>query len=67
MITHAPAPDARVASRAAHEHATARRRDAHCAECGYGVAIFREPLRCPMCGGTHWLNDLPVVRRSGRP
>jgi hypothetical protein len=67
MIAHAPAPDARAASRAAHTDGPARRRDAHCTECGYGVAIFREPLRCPMCGGTLWVNDLPVVVRSSRP
>lgn len=67
MIAHAPAPDARAASRAAHRDGPARRRDAHCAECGYGAAIFREPLRCPMCGGTQWVNDLPVALRTGRP
>ncbi|HEX6700373.1 MAG TPA: hypothetical protein VF101_06535 [Gaiellaceae bacterium] len=26
----------------------------HCAECGYGVAIFRVLPRCPMCGGETW-------------
>jgi len=67
MIANAPAPDARAASRAAHNDRPTRRRDVHCAECSYGVAIFREPLRCPMCGGVQWVNDLPAVVRSGRP
>jgi rubredoxin len=26
----------------------------HCAECGYGVTVYRELPRCPMCGGTTW-------------
>jgi rubrerythrin len=26
----------------------------HCAECGYGVAVYRELPRCPMCGGESW-------------
>lgn len=25
-----------------------------CAECGYGVAVFRTLPRCPMCGGETW-------------
>jgi rubrerythrin len=26
----------------------------HCAECGYGVAVYRTLPRCPMCGGEAW-------------
>jgi lipopolysaccharide biosynthesis regulator YciM len=26
----------------------------HCAECGYGVTVYRELPRCPMCGGNEW-------------
>jgi rubrerythrin len=26
----------------------------HCAECGYGVAVWNELPRCPMCGGESW-------------
>ncbi|MHB8643998.1 MAG: hypothetical protein ACYDA3_14055 [Gaiellaceae bacterium] len=26
----------------------------HCSECGYGVTIYRELPRCPMCGGESW-------------
>lgn len=26
----------------------------HCADCGYGVAVYRELPVCPMCGGTSW-------------
>jgi hypothetical protein len=26
----------------------------HCAECGYGVAVYRELPPCPQCGGTSW-------------
>jgi rubrerythrin len=26
----------------------------HCAECGYGVAIYRELPICPMCGNETW-------------
>ena len=26
----------------------------HCAECGYGVTVYRELPRCPMCGGESW-------------
>jgi len=25
-----------------------------CSACGYGVAVFRELPRCPMCAGTTW-------------
>lgn len=26
----------------------------HCAECGYGVTVYRALPACPMCGGTSW-------------
>ena len=26
----------------------------HCADCGYGVTVYRELPRCPMCGGREW-------------
>lgn len=26
----------------------------HCAECGYGVTVYRVLPLCPMCGGTEW-------------
>ena len=26
----------------------------HCAECGYGVTVYRVLPVCPMCGGTQW-------------
>jgi hypothetical protein len=26
----------------------------HCAECAYGVTVFRELPRCPMCGCEAW-------------
>jgi rubrerythrin len=26
----------------------------HCAECGYGVTVYRALPQCPMCGGTSW-------------
>ena len=26
----------------------------HCAECAYGVTVYRELPLCPMCGGTVW-------------
>jgi rubrerythrin len=26
----------------------------HCTECGYGVTVFRELPRCPMCGCESW-------------
>jgi hypothetical protein len=26
----------------------------HCAECGYGVIVFKELPRCPMCGNASW-------------
>jgi rubrerythrin len=26
----------------------------HCAECGYGVTVYRALPVCPMCGGAQW-------------
>lgn len=26
----------------------------HCAECGYGVTVYRTLPICPMCGGNQW-------------
>lgn len=26
----------------------------HCADCGYGVTVFRELPVCPMCGSSTW-------------
>jgi rubrerythrin len=26
----------------------------HCAECGYGVTVWRTLPRCPMCGNDSW-------------
>jgi hypothetical protein len=26
----------------------------HCAECGYGVTVYRALPVCPMCGGDQW-------------
>ena len=26
----------------------------HCAECGYGVTVYRTLPVCPMCGGEQW-------------
>lgn len=26
----------------------------HCSECGYGVTVYRELPRCPMCSGENW-------------
>ena len=26
----------------------------HCAECGYGVTVYRALPVCPMCGGSQW-------------
>lgn len=28
--------------------------DYRCGECGYGVTVYRELLRCPMCAATAW-------------
>jgi hypothetical protein len=40
-----------VAFRRAGEEASGEFR---CADCGYGVAVFRGLPPCPMCGGTIW-------------
>ena len=26
----------------------------HCADCGYGVTVYRTLPTCPMCGCEHW-------------
>jgi rubrerythrin len=26
----------------------------HCSECGYGVTVYRELPRCPMCSNEQW-------------
>ena len=26
----------------------------HCAECGYGITVYRELPCCPMCAGERW-------------
>jgi hypothetical protein len=26
----------------------------HCAECGYGITVYRVLPICPMCGGSQW-------------
>ena len=26
----------------------------HCSACGYGVTVYRELPRCPMCSGASW-------------
>ena len=26
----------------------------HCSSCGYGVTVYRELPRCPMCAGSEW-------------
>jgi rubredoxin len=26
----------------------------HCADCGYGVTVYRQLPICPMCSGTVW-------------
>ena len=39
----------------------------HCAECGYGVTVFRELPVCPMCGGSTWEQSTwsPFSRAAG--
>ena len=39
----------------------------HCADCGYGVAVYRELPRCPMCGGESWEQTAwsPFARADG--
>jgi hypothetical protein len=41
----------------------------HCAECGYGVTVFRELPVCPMCGGSTWEQSTwsPFSRAAGAP
>jgi hypothetical protein len=44
-----------------------------CGECGYGIAVRREPPECPMCRGSSWgarpgfarmlLRDRPEIDR----
>lgn len=36
--------------------------DYRCAQCGYGVTIRRQLLRCPMCGAAAWE---PAPTRAG--
>ena len=38
--------------------------DFRCAECSYGIVIFRELPLCPMCGGDLWepLDWRPLTR-----
>jgi hypothetical protein len=43
--------DVDVEFHAAGQHAKG---EYHCAECGYGVTVFRELPRCPMCGCEAW-------------
>jgi rubrerythrin len=31
-----------------------QRRALVCGGCGYGIAVVRPPLRCPMCGAFDW-------------
>ena len=44
-------PDGNVEFYTAGQHAKG---EFHCAECAYGVTIFRELPRCPMCGCETW-------------
>jgi rubrerythrin len=54
--------DARAAPQAADEYeyvefwAAGRtaKGEFHCAECGYGVTIYRTLPTCPMCGSEAW-------------
>jgi rubredoxin len=32
----------------------AARGEFRCTDCGYGVTVYRELPRCPMCGGDCW-------------
>jgi rubrerythrin len=38
-----------------------------CSDCGYGVTIYRELPRCPMCGSESWeqLDWSPFGKLSG--
>ena len=40
----------------------------HCAECGYGVTVYRALPVCPMCGGGHWEQSAwsPLTRARAR-
>lgn len=44
-------PDADVRFLAAGQNAKG---EFHCAECAYGVTVFRALPRCPMCGCEAW-------------
>jgi hypothetical protein len=39
----------------------------HCAECGYGVTVYRALPVCPMCGGSDWEQSAwsPLTRARG--
>jgi hypothetical protein len=39
----------------------------HCAECGYGVTVYRALPVCPMCGGADWEQSAwsPLTRARG--
>jgi len=39
----------------------------HCAECGYGVTVYRTLPVCPMCGGLQWEQSAwsPLSRARG--
>ena len=40
----------------------------HCAECSYGVTVFKTLPTCPMCGGDTWeLAAWSPFRREARP
>ena len=41
----------------------------HCAECGYGVTVYRALPLCPMCGGTSWEQVAwsPLTRAAAAP
>ncbi|MES1248666.1 MAG: hypothetical protein ABUS54_13440 [Actinomycetota bacterium] len=36
---------------------TAALRRFRCDACGYGASRHTEPVRCPMCGGTAWVEE----------
>jgi rubrerythrin len=36
------------------EAGTAIKGEFHCAECGYGVTVYRALPACPMCTGSSW-------------
>ena len=41
----------------------------HCADCGYGVTVYRALPLCPMCGGTTWEQTSwsPFARAQAAP